>query len=204
MKVGTLWLLLVAQTKSHTDTGERAAFRAIRFPGADRIIRAGRPFSQPCFSPHNRGERFLVPNLGFRCRRWHPAKTPGVLRIASSVLHILSQTNVAPYRRSTSPRAKGSAGTFQRGSLRLHLLELNLPETRFSKALSQVRAQTERTHGVQQARMNSRNQTTIASDCKHRQPVFCSNGPSPMKTHVGQSPSSRQSRRTRLLPQAAN
>ena len=117
------------------------------------------------------------PNLGFRCRRWHPAKTPRVLRIASSVLHILSQTNVAPYRRFTSPRAKGSAGTFSaRKSPKLHLLETKLlPETRFSKALSQVREQTnERTHGIQQARMNSRNQTTIATHCKHRQPMFCS------------------------------
>ena len=121
---------------------------------------------------------FWFPNLGFRCRRWHPAKTPGVLRIASSVLHILSQTNVTPYRRSTSPRAKGSAGTFSaRKSPKLHLLETKLlPETHFSKALSQVRVQTKRTYGIQQARMNSRNQTTIASDCKHRQLMFCSTG----------------------------
>jgi hypothetical protein len=42
-------------------------------------------------------ERFWVPNLDLRCRRWHPAKTPGVLRIASSVLHILPQTADAPY-----------------------------------------------------------------------------------------------------------
>jgi len=38
----------------------------------------------------------LGTNLDLCCRRWHPAKTPGVLRIASSVLHILSQTTVAP------------------------------------------------------------------------------------------------------------
>jgi len=52
---------------------------------------------QPYFSPHtNRGERFLGPNLDLCCRRWHPAKKSGVLRIASSVLHILPQTNIAP------------------------------------------------------------------------------------------------------------
>jgi hypothetical protein len=43
-----------------------------------------------------RGEKFFIPDLGLNCRRWHPAKTPWMLRIASSVLHTLSQTNVAP------------------------------------------------------------------------------------------------------------
>jgi hypothetical protein len=50
----------------------------------------------PCFSPHtNHGEKFLGTNLDLRQRRWHPAKTPGVLRIASYVLHILPQTTEA-------------------------------------------------------------------------------------------------------------
>jgi len=37
----------------------------------------------------------LGTNLDLRQRRWHPAKTPGVLRIASYVLHILPQTTEA-------------------------------------------------------------------------------------------------------------
>jgi len=96
--------LLLASLKSRTESrtlnpslagGQRAAPSA--FPDPYRAIRAGKPIGSPCFSPHtNHGERFLGTNLDLCCRRWHPAKTPGVLRIASSVLHILPQTTDAP------------------------------------------------------------------------------------------------------------
>jgi hypothetical protein len=46
------------------------------------------------------------------------------------------------------------------------------PETHFSKASPQVPAQLRGTHGTQQAWINSRNLTTIATDWKHRQPIF--------------------------------
>src|SRR5580658_3084147 len=67
-------------------------------------------------------------------------------------------------------RAEGAAGTFQRGKLP-NLLH---PETYFSSsiALLQVFCPHSRTRSIQQASMYSRNQTTIASPCKHRQPVF--------------------------------
>ena len=75
--------------------------------------------ASPYFSPHtNHGERLLDTNSRFALPTVAPGQNPGVLRIASSVLHILPQTTVTPdLRRSSSPRdrAKGSAGTFQRG-----------------------------------------------------------------------------------------
>jgi len=75
-------------------------------------------------------------------------------------------------RRSSSPRdrAKGSAGTFQRGKF---------PDGYFThrKRISQklyrkFAPQLCGTNGTQQAWMNSRNSSTIASDWKHRQPIF--------------------------------
>jgi hypothetical protein len=75
----------------------------------------------------NRGERFWVPDLDLRCRRWHPAKTPGVLRIASSVLHILSQTTSAPY--SGAPEARGRKAAqehFSEENFRTHLQSGNV------------------------------------------------------------------------------
>ena len=58
-------------------------------------------------------------------------------------------------------------------------------ETRFSKAPLQVRAHTRtNSRSTQQAWIYSRNQTTIASACKHRQPVFLhpSNGPTQVES----------------------
>jgi hypothetical protein len=46
------------------------------------------------------------------------------------------------------------------------------PKTHFSKARPQVHAILRRTHGLQQAWINSRNQTTIATQAKHRQLMF--------------------------------
>jgi hypothetical protein len=153
----------------------QAAPGAIGFPGADCAIGLAGTIASPYFSPHtNRGERFLGPDLDLCCRRWHPAKTPGVLRIASSVLHILPQTTVTPdFRHSSSPRdrAKGSAGTFQRGKFPA-LNAPTSPERHFSKALPQVPTKLCGTHGTHQAWIDSRNPTTITTQWKHRQPIF--------------------------------
>src|SRR5271165_7365509 len=46
------------------------------------------------------------------------------------------------------------------------------PKTHSSKAQPQVHTIRRRTHGLQQAWINSRNQTTIATSPKHRQPMF--------------------------------
>jgi hypothetical protein len=114
-----------------------------------------------------------VPKPDLCCRRWHPAKTPGVLRIASSVLHILPQTTVAP--ESATPAAlmigrKAAQERFSEESLR-HVL-CTSPETHFSKALRKSPHNSAETHGTQQAWINSRNQITIATQWKHRQPIF--------------------------------
>jgi hypothetical protein len=88
----------------------------------------------------------LGTNLDLCRRRWHPAKTPGVLRIASAVLHILPQTAVAPD--SGAPAAlvigrKAAQERFSEESFRTLLRPLNStsPETHFSTALPQAPAQ---------------------------------------------------------------
>ena len=54
---------------------------------------------------HESRREILGSQSDFCCRRWHPAKTTGVLRIASSVLHILSQTTSRlTFSRDSSPR----------------------------------------------------------------------------------------------------
>jgi hypothetical protein len=86
-----------------------------------------------------------------------------------------SQTTIAPdFRRSSSPRdrAKGSAGTFQRGKVSGSQQPTTSPERHFSKALPQVPAQLCGTHGTHQAWIDSRNLTTITTEWKHRQPIF--------------------------------
>ncbi len=95
----------------------------------------------------------------------------GALRIASSVLHILSQTEAALNARDTGlrDRAKGSAGMFQRG--KFPEVDFYSPETHFSNPAVGASAHG-RTHGTQQAWINSRNPTTIATQTKHRQLIF--------------------------------
>jgi hypothetical protein len=70
--------------------------------------------------------------------------------------------------RTGGPRAKGSAGTFQRGSFRTQLQSGNV----FQKLNHDFCAVLHRTHGLHQAWIYSRNQTTIATETKHRQPMF--------------------------------
>jgi len=74
----------------------------------------------------------------------------------------------ARHRRSRSPRAKGSAGAFQRGKSPNSKTQ---PETYFSTAHPQL-PHNHGSNGIQQAKINSRNQTTIATEWKHRQPMF--------------------------------
>ena len=87
-----------------------------------------------------------------------PGQTPGALRFVSPALHILRI------------RAKGTAGAFQRGKFP------NSTSTRkrvCSYSITAIsRAQPRNTGSTQQAWMNSRNQSTIATRSKHRQHVF--------------------------------
>jgi len=113
--------------------------------------------------------RFMLPTVA-------PGKNSGVLRIASSVLHILPQTTVAPD--SGAPAAlvigqKAAQERFSEESFRYFTYLLTTsPETHFSKALPKVPAHSTGTHGTQQAWINSRNLTNIATGWKHRQPIF--------------------------------
>jgi hypothetical protein len=110
--------------------------------------------------------RFMLPTVA-------PGQIAGALRIASSVLHILSQTaSRLDYCRDSSPRdrAKGSAGTFQRGSFRL---TMPLHRKRISQKLyRKFPHNSAETHGPHQAWIDSRNLTTITTEWKHRQPIF--------------------------------
>jgi hypothetical protein len=65
------------------------------------------------------------------CRRWHPAKTAGVLRIASPVLHILSQT--ADASKSLAPDARGRKAAQEHFSEEVSELNFN-PETYFKSS----------------------------------------------------------------------
>jgi hypothetical protein len=103
-------------------------------------------------------ERFWIPFKDLRCRRWRPAKPRG--HSVSSTLPCIS------FR----IRAKGTAGTFQRGMFPNVTFR---PETCFSKARPPLFAHNAaKSRSRHQAWMNSRNQTTIASGLKHRQHVF--------------------------------
>ena len=103
-------------------------------------------------------ERFWIP-FRLSLPTVAPGQTPGALRFVSLALHILPQKG-GRHRRNVSARKVSEPA--------LH------PETHFSIALLQVSVHYARrkTDSTQQAWMYSRNQTTIASACKHRQPVF--------------------------------
>jgi len=93
-----------------------------------------------------------------RCRRWRPAKFRG--HSVSSALPCISFHN----------RAEGTAGTFQRGKSPDRTSSGNAFLK--SSTASPPHTQPQKTYSTQQAWMNSRNQTTIASGSKHRQPVI--------------------------------
>jgi hypothetical protein len=110
--------------------------------------------------------RFMLPTVA-------PGKNSGVLRIASSVLHILPQTTFAPD--SGAPAAlvigqKAAQERFSEESFR-HLTSLH--RKRISQKLCRKSPHTSAgTHGTQQAWINSRNLSNIATEWKHRQPIF--------------------------------
>ena len=102
-------------------------------------------------------ERFWIPVQTLCCRRWRPAQLRG--HSVSSALPCIS------FR----IRAKGAAGTFQRGKFP----NPTSIRKRISLKLKCRSAHTTaKTDSAQQAWMNSRNLTTIASVAKHRQLVF--------------------------------
>jgi hypothetical protein len=159
----------VAQRNLPSPGGQRTALSAfpvgLNDPGWQ--AQAGQPY----FSPHSsHGERFWVPNLDLNCRRWHPAKTPGVLRIASSVLHILPQTTVAP--ESGAPEARGRKAAQEHFSEESFRTQTQSRNAFLKSSTTSPRQYSAETHGLQQAWINSRNQTTIATRAKHRQPMF--------------------------------
>src|SRR5205807_8957901 len=117
------------------------------------------------------GEISGIPVSDSRRRRWRPAKMRG--HSVSSALSRISFRRQPP-RSVTASEAqtigrKAAQERFSEESLRTR----NFPETYFSKAQPQIDAHTAaKTHSVQQAWMNSRNPTTIASAPKHRQPMI--------------------------------
>ena len=112
--------------------------------------------------------RFMLPTVA-------PGKNSGVLRIASSVLHILPQTTFAPD--SGAPAAlvigqKAAQEHFSEESFR-RLTSEPLHRKRISQKLCRKSPHTSAgTHGTQQAWINSRNLSNIATEWKHRQPIF--------------------------------
>jgi hypothetical protein len=71
-----------------------------------------------------------------------PGKNSGVLRIASSVLHILSQTTFAPDSGAPAALVIGQKAAQERFSEEcFQLFNFYPPETHFSKALAQVSTQ---------------------------------------------------------------
>jgi hypothetical protein len=70
---------------------------------------------------------------------------------------------------SLHERAEGAAGTFQRGKLSNPHSD---PKTKAPLQACRNTQLRSKTHSAQQAWMNSRNPSTIASGSKHRQPVF--------------------------------
>ena len=96
----------------------RAARSAIRFPGHDCAIRAGRPNWPPCFSPRTKSRREI---LGSRSRFALSTVAPGQNSGGTPYRQLCPAYPFADFRyallnRAGCPRAKSSAGTFQRGS----------------------------------------------------------------------------------------
>jgi len=134
------------------------------------MIRTGRLGGQPCFSPHTNPRREI---LGSRSRFELSTVAPGQNSGGTPYRQLCPAYPSADRRcfelnRTGCPRAKGSAGTFQRGKFP----NQNSIRKRVSKAQSEFCAVLRKTHGLQQAWINSRNQTTIATRAKHRQPMF--------------------------------
>jgi hypothetical protein len=122
-----------------------------------RIRWHDRPEANHYFSPRTATpERFWNPNQTFAADGDTRPKLRG--RSVSSVLPCIS----------FCIRAEGTAGAFQRGTFPNHD---RIRKRISSKAQLQIAAQI-RAGNLQHAWMNSRNQTTITSVCKHRQPAI--------------------------------
>jgi hypothetical protein len=124
----------------------RAARGAISFPRHLPHVRAGKPIGPPCFSPHtNHGERFLGTKPRFMLSTVAPGQTTGVLRIASSVLHILPQTASRPSSIAIAALVIGRKAAQERFSeenfRNLATTYSTSPETHFSTALPQAFAE---------------------------------------------------------------
>jgi hypothetical protein len=120
-------------------------------------LQANHYFSPRKFASANRA-REILDSLRLSPPTVAPGQTPGALRFVSLALHILPQKG-GRHRRNVSARNVSE--------LLLH------SETHFSTApLPALRTIAQEPCSTQQAWMYSRNQTTIASCCKHRQPVF--------------------------------
>jgi len=109
----------------------------------------------------------------------HRALTPERFWIPFQTIAADGGTRPKPRGRSVSSalscisfhiRAEGTAGTFQRGKFPNHYFD---PETPFSKAPLPLRAHNRtKSRSTLQTWIYSRNRTTIASPCKHRQPAI--------------------------------
>jgi hypothetical protein len=109
--------------------------------------------------------RFMLPTVA-------PGKNSGVLRIASSVLHILPQTTFAPDSGAPAALVIGQKAAQERFSEE-SFQRLLFHRKRISQKLCRKSPHTSAgTHGTQQAWINSRNLSNIATEWKHRQPIF--------------------------------
>jgi hypothetical protein len=146
------------------------------FPVLDYATRAGWQ-NQPTMllAAHESRREILGSQLRFMLPTVAPGKNSGVLRIASSVLHILPQTTVAPD--SGTPAAlvigqKAAQERFSEESFR-HLTSEPSHRKHVSQKLYRKFPHTSTgTHSTQQAWINSRNLSNIATEWKHRQPIF--------------------------------
>jgi hypothetical protein len=117
-----------------------------------------RPLLPSAQIPYRHRAREILDSLRLSLPTVAPGQTPGALRFVSPALHILRI------------RAKGTAGSV---SARKVSDSTNNPETRLLYSITAIsRRQPRKAGSTQQAWINSRNQTTIATRSKHRQHVF--------------------------------
>jgi hypothetical protein len=115
----------------------------------------------------------LGPNLRFMLPTVAPGKNSGVLRIASSVLHIFLQTAIAPDSGAPAALVIGQKAAQERFSEESFRHRTSPYRKRISqKPYRKFPHTSAGTHGTQQAWINSRNLTNIATEWKHRQPIF--------------------------------
>ena len=120
---------------------------------------------------HESRREILGSQLRFQLPTVAPGKNSGVLRIASSVPHILPQTTIAPDSGALAALVIGRKAARERFSEESFRYLTN--RKRISQKLCRKFPHTSAgTHSTQQAWVNSRNLLNIASQSKHRQPIF--------------------------------